>query len=180
MASPAIAIIGSGPCGLTLARLLEIKKIPYVLYERDESESLSASRVSGSLDLEPKTGQRAVRECGLWDEFVKLARYEDSVFAVADKSGNKLFEFGQGRDAPEIDRDQLRQLFLDAITKKKIRWGYGLVAVSLDEERKPVLEFGNGEKHAGFKLVIGADGASSKVRAAVSIPVDDLCPRRKS
>jgi 2-polyprenyl-6-methoxyphenol hydroxylase-like FAD-dependent oxidoreductase len=167
MSTPAIAIIGSGPCGLTLARLLENKHISYVIYERDESEALSKSRVSGSLDLDPKSGQRAVQACGLWDEFVKKARYEDTVFAVADKSGKKLLEFGQGRDTPEINRDQLRKLFLDAIPKERSKWGYGLDLVSFDDEKKPVLEFANGEKHSGFKLVVGADGANSKVRPAV-------------
>lgn len=39
MTSPAIAIIGGGPCGLTLARLLERKGIDYTVYERDATEN---------------------------------------------------------------------------------------------------------------------------------------------
>ncbi|KAE8442682.1 hypothetical protein EG329_002927 [Mollisiaceae sp. DMI_Dod_QoI] len=167
MSVPTIAIIGGGPCGLTLARLLECKGIDYVVYERDESAN-STHAAGGSLDLRPKTGQLALQEGGLFDEFKKHARYDDTVFAIADKVGNKLLEFGQGRDAPEIDRSALRQILVDAIPEGKIKWGHALTSVTVGEDNRPVLQFSNGAVHSGFKLVVGADGAWSKVRPLIT------------
>lgn len=163
--TPTVAIIGGGPCGLTLARLLECKGIDYVVYERDKSEN--SNRVGGSLDLHPETGQRALREGDLFDEFKRFARYDDTVFAIADKLGKRLVELGQGRDAPEIDRSELRQILLDAIPKDKIKWGHALTSATVGEDNRPVLQFANGAVLSGFKLVVGADGAWSKVRSMV-------------
>jgi len=165
MAAPPIAIIGAGPCGLTLARLLQCKGIDFAVYERDESET--SNRAGGSLDIHPETGQRALQEGGLFDEFKKYARYDDTVFAVFDKSGEKLLQIGQGRDAPEIDRFELRQILLDAVPKDKIKWGHTLKSAALDKDGRPVLHFANGVVASGFKLVVGADGAWSKVRPLV-------------
>jgi 2-polyprenyl-6-methoxyphenol hydroxylase-like FAD-dependent oxidoreductase len=165
MTPSTIAIIGGGPCGLTLARLLECKGIDYVVYERDENENSNID--GGSLDLHPKTGQHALREGGLFDEFKKYARYEDTVFSIADKLGKRLLEFGQGRDAPEIDRSKLRQILLDSIPKDKIKWGHAVTNVTVGEDHRPVLNFSNGLVLSGFKLVVGADGAWSKVRSLV-------------
>ena len=165
MTVPTIAIIGGGPCGLTLARLLECKGIDYVVYERDKSED--SNRAGGSLDLHPETGQHALQEGGLFDEFKRYARYDDTVFALADKLGERLLQAGQGRDAPEIDRGDLRQILLDAIPKDKIKWGHALTSVTLGEDNRPVLQFANGVVLSGFKLVVGADGAWSKVRHMV-------------
>lgn len=165
MTDPTIAIIGGGPCGLTLARLLECKGIDYIVYERDESQD--SNRTGGSLDIRPETGQYALREGGLFAEFQKLARYDDTVFAIADKLGNRLFEFGQGADAPEIDRSDLCQILLDAIPKHKIKWGHALTSVTAGEDNRPVCQFANGVVRSGFSLVVGTDGAWSKVRPMV-------------
>lgn len=166
MTTPTIAIIGGGPCGLTLARLLECKGIDYVVYERDESRNSNSD--GGSLDLHPKTGQKALQEGGLFDEFNKYARYDDTIFAITDKLGNRLLEFGEGRDAPEIDRRELRQLLLDAIPEGKIKWGHTLKSVKISEDNRPVLHFANGVVLSGFKLVVGADGAWSKLRSMIT------------
>jgi 2-polyprenyl-6-methoxyphenol hydroxylase-like FAD-dependent oxidoreductase len=165
MSALTIAIIGAGPCGLTLARLLECKGIDYVVYERDESEN--SNRVGGSLDIHLETGQHALREGGLFDEFKRYARYDDILVTIADRLGNRLLQLGQGRDAPEIDRSDLRQILLDAIPKDKIKWGHALTSASVGENNRPVLRFANGVVLSGVKLVVGADGAWSKVRLLV-------------
>ena len=168
MIRPAIAIIGGGPCGLTLATLLERKGIDYVVFERDEDANSNLS-AGGSLDLHPETGQLALRAAGLFDTFQQHARYEDTVFSIADKSGNKVVELGQGRDAPEIDRSALRQILLDAVPKDKIKWGHVLTSATLGRDHTPVLHFANGVVESGFKLAVGADGAWSKVRSLVCV-----------
>lgn len=78
MAPTTIVIVGGGPCGLTLARLLECKGITdYVVYERKDEPSRSGSsahRAGGSLDIHVQTGQRALRKAGLFEQFKKYAR----------------------------------------------------------------------------------------------------------
>ncbi|CAP61361.1 uncharacterized protein PODANS_4_50 [Podospora anserina S mat+] len=167
MSTPHIAIIGAGPCGLTLAQLLERKGIAnYIVYERDDSPN--SNRAGGSLDIHPETGQRALREAGLFDKFKECARYADTAFALGDKNGNRIFQMGEGRDAPEIDRAELRKILLDAVPEGKIRWGHILKEVTFGDDGRPRLRFENGTVLSGVRLVVGADGAWSKVRRVIT------------
>jgi len=163
--TPTVAIIGGGPSGLTLARLLETRKVDYVVYERDESES--AVTQGGTLDLHPQTGQLALEEGGLFDNFKKLARYDATGGSILDKSGTVLLTGGKGRDAPEIDRTLLRKLLLDSIPKEKIKWDHYVRSVEKGATGDVIVTFRDGSTASGFRLVVGADGAWSKVRHLV-------------
>jgi 2-polyprenyl-6-methoxyphenol hydroxylase-like FAD-dependent oxidoreductase len=83
-------------------------------------------------------------------------------------------KFGEERDAPEIDRLQLRQLLLDSLPSHQIRWGKALCAIERDTHQQQtgardiILRFEDGSTETGFRLVVGADGAWSKVRQLVS------------
>ncbi|RYX88332.1 FAD-dependent monooxygenase, partial [bacterium] len=58
-----IAIIGGGPGGLTLARLLQLKGAKVKVYERDLNRDV---RVQGAtLDLHFESGLKALEEAGL-------------------------------------------------------------------------------------------------------------------
>lgn len=164
-----IAIIGAGPAGLTLASLLTLRSIPYTLFERSASPpgASDTSRAGGSLDIHPETGQLALREAGLFDEFASVARYEDTVFSIFDKTGKRVLQMGQGRDAPEIDRGELTRILLGGVPPETIRWGCGLEKVERAEDGTVELTFGNGEVRGGWRLVVGADGARSRVRGLV-------------
>lgn len=169
-----IAIVGGGPCGLTLARLLECAGIDYVVFERDPSAVPQPGFQGGTLDIHGSTGQEALRRAGLHAEFEKLARRDATSMVVQSYKGDRFMKFGEERDAPEIDRLQLRQIFLDSIPSHRIRWGKALRAIERDTDRKPagakdiVLHFADGSTETGFRLVVGADGAWSKVRQLVS------------
>ncbi|KAK6064123.1 hypothetical protein SCUP234_13128 [Seiridium cupressi] len=173
--APPIAIIGGGPCGLTLARLLECKGIDYVLYERSEADF---SQQGGSLDLHTHTGQRALKDAGLFDEFKKHARYADQRFRIFDRLGKQWLSMGgESRDAPEIDRSALRQILVESIPKHKLVWNQTLKDVTSDEDGKPVLNFADDSTASGFKLIIGADGGWSKVRPAITKAVPQYSGR---
>ncbi|KAJ3575505.1 hypothetical protein NP233_g1044 [Leucocoprinus birnbaumii] len=171
MASPRIAIIGGGPGGLTLARLLKIHNIPFRLFELDES---STSRPQGgTLDIHGNSGQLALKAAGLFTEFEKYARREGEEFKILDEAGNMGWhDTGSdepGMDRPEIDRRDLRKILLESLDEGMVNWGKKVIRVSEDPSSTPLIpqftvELESGEKESGFELIVGADGAWSRVR----------------
>ncbi|EED19059.1 zeaxanthin epoxidase, putative [Talaromyces stipitatus ATCC 10500] len=155
--SPKIAIIGAGPGGLTLASILIRNGISPTVFEHDAFPE--ARTQGGSLDLHPGTGQEALAACGLTPQFEKYARYGDQDFTLGDKYGNRVMEI-KDKDVgrPEIDRGQLRQILLDSIPKGVIKWNHHLVAATEDS-----LQFRD-HIEVGWDLIVGADGAWSKIR----------------
>jgi 2-polyprenyl-6-methoxyphenol hydroxylase-like FAD-dependent oxidoreductase len=168
-----IAIVGGGPCGLTFARLLETAGINYIVFERDISSKPTPRYQGGTLDLHADTGQKALRRAGLFADFERLARRDAMTMTVQDSQGNHRTTFGGTRDAPEIDRLQLRQMLLDSIPAYRIRWGKTLCSAERGSKKQSgsaswVLLFADGTIESGFSLVVGADGAWSKLRQLVS------------
>ena len=159
-----VAIIGGGPSGLALARLLEGMNVDYVVYERDASADVVQQ--GGSLDLHPTTGQLVLERAGLKDQFEKYARRDVNVLLV-DKQGKKLLDFDEGRDSPEIDRVKLRRLLAASIPHEKIQWNKTVVSAERDAAGKVRIAFADGSTAAGFKLLVGADGAWSRIRPLV-------------
>ncbi|KAF4956895.1 hypothetical protein FGADI_3498 [Fusarium gaditjirri] len=170
---PPIAIIGGGPCGLMLARLLQTASINFVVFERDGSPTSTLRSQGGTLDIHKESGQEALRRAGLHDQFKSLARCDATTMTLMDFQGKFRASFGDddGGDRPEIDRQQLRQLLLNSLPTDRIRWGKILDAVHQKgngEVRDFTLEFRDGSTESGFRLIVGADGAWSKVRSLVT------------
>lgn len=162
-----IGIIGGGPGGLTLARILATRGIASTVLELDEHPL--ARPQGGSLDLHGESGLLALREAGLEAQFQALARYDDQYDALYDHLGTRHFESADASDGdrPEIDRTQLRSILLGSLPEEMIRWGSKVSAVEpLANGRYRVASPGGtlGE----FDLVVGADGAWSRVRPLVS------------
>ncbi|CAL9670294.1 FAD-dependent oxidoreductase [Streptomyces sp. enrichment culture] len=174
--TPAIArisIIGAGPGGLTCARVLQRHGIAATVYDRDPDAA--ARDQGGSLDLHEEDGQLALREAGLLEEFFALARCESQEERRYDPAGRLLGHRlpDEGETArPEIDRGQLRDLLLRSLDPGTVRWGHTLESVGGPAGGPRTLTFADG-RTAETDLVIGADGAFSRVRAAVS----DAVPR---
>ncbi|KAJ5721934.1 uncharacterized protein N7483_009868 [Penicillium malachiteum] len=164
-----IAIIGAGPVGLTLARLLHNltkRNLEVVVFESEPSRY--ARQQGGTLDLHPDTGLAAIKEAGLWDEFKKHVRYDGEALIICDKKLVKYISLtakdetsSAGR--PEIDRSSLREMLLDSVPPEMIRWGCHLREI--DENRNLIFDHGI---ESGFDLVVGADGAWSKIRRYLS------------
>lgn len=117
-----------------------------------------------------ETGQFAIERCGLSAEFKRIARYEDQEVRIYDKHGKLAFVDADvsGKDRPEVDRGQLRQMLLDSVPAGAIRWGHALSEIEHDEAAEAFeLVFRNGARER-FDLVVGADGAWSRVRPLVS------------
>ncbi|CAF9923857.1 hypothetical protein IMSHALPRED_006038 [Imshaugia aleurites] len=170
--TPRIAIIGAGPGGLVLARLLHLASIPFSLYEAEPSRT--SREQGGSLDLHEESGQLALHAAGLHSEWKKIARSEGEDMRVADKHGKIFMEEvdSQGGGRPEVDRIQLRALLLDSLPEGMIQWGHKVRSISPssdgDGKHEVHIETASGPRTETFDLVVGADGAWSKVRPLLS------------
>ncbi|KAJ3158181.1 hypothetical protein HDU86_003136 [Geranomyces michiganensis] len=167
--APTIAIIGAGPGGLTLGRILQTRNIPFTIYEFDaHAESRSQG---GTLDLHADGGQKALEAAGLHKEFLRLSRIEGQDMRILDKDGGVRMEEVHEEDdqsRPEIDRKLLRKLLLDSIDPTAIKWGHALKEVRNEPgTTRHTLIFKNGSTVTA-DLVVGADGAWSRIRPLVS------------
>lgn len=71
-----VAIIGAGPAGCTLARLLQVSKAPVTVTIFEREASLDVRTQGGTLDLHTDTGIAALKKAELYDEFLKFARFD--------------------------------------------------------------------------------------------------------
>ena len=83
MYTPTIAIIGAGPAGSTLARLLTRASIPVTIFEGESSTSVREQ--GGTRDLHTDMGLKPLREAALYEGYARYARYDGEAFNAADK-----------------------------------------------------------------------------------------------
>lgn len=162
---PKIAIVGGGPGGLMLARLLLLRGFEPTVFERDRHAGDRPQ--GGSLDLHAETGQHAVHRAGLESEFRAVARPEDQGDRLYDQNGALLFDRdGAGDDRPEVDRTALREILLGSLAPGTVRWASKVDAVTpVEGGSYEVVVDGRPER---FDIVVGADGAWSRVRSLLS------------
>lgn len=164
-----IAIIGGGPGGLTLARLLQLKNADVKVYERDFDKN---ARVQGSpLDMHEDSGMAALRGADLLEEFKEnyrpgadktlIVNHHAKVF-YSDHDSKPDEDFGNAHFRPEIDRGPLRNMLLKSLQPETVVWDSHFISMERQGEGW-ILHFKNGSS-AYADLVIAADGANSKVR----------------
>lgn len=168
-----IAIIGGGPGGLTLARLLQIRGVQVKVYERDVNRQV---RVQGAtLDLHKESGLAALLEAGLMDAFLANYRPGAEKIRIVDNHGviwhdehtpKKVEKLGGQYARPEIDRGPLRNLLLDSLQPDSVVWDARFKSMQKKNDGWEIT-FEN-ETTAYADIVIGADGASSKIRPYVT------------
>jgi len=168
-----ITIIGAGPGGLTLARLLQLKGVDVKVYERDKDKSVRQQ--GATLDLHEDSGLLAIRNAQLLEEFKKLFRPGADVLRLVDSRlkihldghlEDKADDFGDETHRPEIDRAPLRDLLIGSLQEGTIVWN------SKFTDLKPYangwdIYFENGNSTYA-DLVIAADGANSKIRKYIT------------
>ncbi|MDJ1470964.1 FAD-dependent oxidoreductase [Xanthocytophaga flava] len=161
-----IAIIGAGPVGLTIARLLQQRGVEVTVYERDTDPM--ARIWGGTLDLHKESGQKAMKKAGLLEKYYELAAPMGII--IADEHGKMLSTRSitpkNQYDNPEISRNALRSMLLDSLAKETVVWDRKCTGLE-PRDGKWILHFKN-KTDAMADLVIGANGGMSKVRSYVT------------
>jgi 2-polyprenyl-6-methoxyphenol hydroxylase-like FAD-dependent oxidoreductase len=163
-----VAILGGGPGGLTLARLLQRRGFDVKVYERDAGRE--ARSQGGTLDMDVDSGQRAIREMGLEAEFAVLSRPEGQALRILNKRGEMIWnEEAEDGDSsrPEIDRGILRDLLLDSLLPDTVLWDTHVTEIAPRPNEQWQVVTADGQRET-YDLVVGGDGASSRARALLS------------
>lgn len=166
-----IAIVGGGPGGLTLARLLQLKGAEIKVYERDLNAS---ARVQGSpLDMHKESGWAALLKAGLLSEFEQNVLQDADKKIIVNESAEIFYSDHEANpdksdNAPptEIDRGALRKIFLESLQPETVIWDSHFTSMEQQNEGW-LMHFKNGTS-AYADLVIAADGANSKIRSYVT------------
>ncbi|KAJ7681972.1 salicylate hydroxylase [Mycena polygramma] len=169
-----IAIVGAGPGGLALGRLLYQHGICPTIYElRPKPTQAELAQVSGMLDLHTDSGLRAMRECGLWDSFQAALGNCSEESRVLNFDGTVLFtDDGANGTRPEIPRNALMHILTESVPSDCIKWNHKVTGVRSAHNPSTgavevTLDLGaNGA--ATYDFVVGADGAWSRVRPLLS------------
>jgi len=168
-----VAIIGGGPGGLTLAKLLQMQGVHVRVYERDADKY---ARVQGSpLDLHDESGLAAITRAGLLDVFKSNFMPGADRTTITDPLAQIFFSehdspkdraFGDAHFRPEIDRGVLRKILLDSLVPDTVVWNSHFMSMQRSGTGW-LMQFNNGFTTYA-DLVIAADGANSKLRPYVT------------
>ncbi len=171
-----IAIIGGGPGGLTLARLLQMRGANIRVYERDLHKD--ARPKGATLDLHYESGLLALREAGLMDAFLISYRPGADQMKIMGKHGEILWDEAEVHQPaaapevfneysrPEIDRGPLQEILLNSLTPGTVTWDSQFVDMKPHGDQWNI-HFRNGLS-VKADLVVGADGASSRIRSYIT------------
>jgi len=164
-----VAVVGGGPGGLTLAKLLQLKGVNVTVYERDKNKN---ARVQGApLDLHDESGLAALRKAGLLEVFknnfmpgadrMQIMNENAEVF-FSDHEMKPEDNFGQEHFRPEIDRGVLRKILLESLQPETVVWNKHFTSMKPEEEGWQL--YFEDKTIAYANIVIAADGANSKIR----------------
>ncbi|MFI6935401.1 FAD-dependent oxidoreductase [Streptomyces sp. NPDC050287] len=162
-----IAIIGAGLGGLTLARVLHTHGVQATVFELEASAQTRTQ--GGMLDIHDDSGQVALRAAGLQERFRALIHPGGEAMRIMAPDGTvRMEETDEGNGTrPEVDRGQLRDLLLGSLPDGTVRWDAKATgARPLGDGRHEVI-FADGAT-VTTDLLVGADGAWSRIRPLVS------------
>lgn len=178
MSTP-VTIVGAGLGGLVLARVLHVHGIPVTVHEAEASPTARAQ--GGLLDIHEENGQPAIAAAGLTEGFRDLILPGREQDRLLDPTGTVLVDSpdqaaehpDRGAGArPEVPRGELRALLLDSLPEGTVRWGNKVAAARPLGEGRHEITFADGAALTA-DLLVGADGAWSRIRPLVSTAVPE-------
>ncbi|WP_371790792.1 FAD-dependent monooxygenase [Streptomyces sp. NBC_01471] len=167
----AVAIVGGGLGGLTLARVLHVNGLSAAVYDQEASREVRGQ--GGMLDIHEDSGQVALRAAGLLEDFRALVMPGGEALRVLDKHAVvHLDEEDErsGNTRPEVDRGHLRDLLLDSLPTGTVRWGAKATGARALADGRHEVTLADGTAFT-TDLLVGADGAWSRVRPLLSAEV---------
>uniref|UniRef100_A0A915DE27 FAD-binding domain-containing protein n=1 Tax=Ditylenchus dipsaci TaxID=166011 RepID=A0A915DE27_9BILA len=155
-----VAIVGGGPGGLLLARLLQLNSAATVtVYERSTSKESSYWKAD------------------LFEPFKQYYRTDAHCYRFMDASGNflatlkvkseELEEESKEFVSPAIDRGRLTLLLLNSVKPGTVEWNKHFLSLSRENDSSYKISFEDGT-FAMADVVAGSDGGRSKVRPFVT------------
>ncbi|MFJ4678029.1 FAD-dependent oxidoreductase [Kitasatospora sp. NPDC088783] len=162
-----LAVLGGGLGGLTLARVLHAHGIPAAVF--DLEPDAAARTQGGMLDIHHDSGQPALEAAGLHEDFRRIVHPGGQALRLLGPDATvHLAEEDDGTGGrPEVDRGDLRDLLLSALPADAVHWGRKAVDVRALGDGRHRVEFADGGAIT-TDLLVGADGAWSKVRPLLS------------
>src|ERR1700691_520081 len=162
-----VAIVGGGVGRLLLARLPHVHRLPATIYEAQPSAETRMQ--GGQLDIHEHAGQLALKEASLFDEFRAIIHEGGEASRVLDQHGTVLLDEPDDRAGgrPEVLRGDLRRILLHSLPDRTIQWGRKVTGVQPLGDGRHELIFADGST-ARTQLLVGADGAGSKIRPLLS------------
>jgi 2-polyprenyl-6-methoxyphenol hydroxylase-like FAD-dependent oxidoreductase len=164
-----VLIIGGGTGGLCLAHGLVASGVNVRVFERDRTPT---DRLQGYRLHISATGNRALRAClpaENFDRFVRASAIANTAVTFLDCRLNRLLQIDippVDRSAPEserpISRISLRKILLEGL-EDVVAFDKAFVAYESTSDGRLSVQFKDGSTAAG-DIVVGADGASSRVR----------------
>jgi 2-polyprenyl-6-methoxyphenol hydroxylase-like FAD-dependent oxidoreductase len=131
--------------------------------------SAEARTQGGQLDIHEHDGQVALEAAGLTAEFREIIHQGGEASRVLDQHGTVLLdESDDGTGVrPEVLRGDLRRILLETLPEGTVQWGRKVTDVQPLGDGRHELTFAGGST-VSASLLVGADGAWSKIRPLLS------------
>ncbi|KAL6362735.1 hypothetical protein LRP88_04039 [Fusarium phalaenopsidis] len=169
-----ILISGSGLASLLLAQSLRLSKIPFRIFERDESFIFRAQGYRLRLSTEGLDAIESVLDAKTWEHFWdKCGKTGGSGFSAFDAVTGEQTEHvvpeklvSRGGKVVGIARGDMRRIFAEGC-EDHIEWSRNVTGYELTDDGVRAI-FSDGTKSIEGSMLIGGEGIYSKVAKQVS------------